>query len=532
VLLFYDKEQGSANRNRTVRILDTTLRDGEQTPGVSLTPQEKLRIAQALDRLGVDVIEAGFPITSKGEQEAVRMIARAGLGAEVCALARADKRDIDTAMGCEVDGLHVFLASSDIHLKHKLNITRRQMVERATEAVKYAKSFGVPVEFSAEDATRTDIEFFKEVVGAVCDAGADRFDIPDTVGTATPERIAEYVKAAASVTDVLISVHCHNDYGLAVANSVSAILSGARQAHVTINGLGERAGNTSLEELVLSLQNLYGLKTKVNCQFLYETSRLVSDLTGVMVQPNKAIVGENAFGHESGIHTHGVISNPSTYEPFDPSMVGRIRWLQAGKHAGRHGIAAQLRSMGLKPKEESLRLILDKVKEMGDSGLTVTDGDLYQIATTIMGGGSADEARLVELEGLEVVTGVKRLPTATVKLCVRGRYHEATDVGAGPVDAAVNAIQKIFSTMDTIRLKEYRLEALTGGSDAFADVSVKIEDRSGNTASGRGMKRDIVVASVEAIVTGINALLAKKPSNQLGAAGVAKQTINDYAGGA
>ena len=532
MLLFYGAEESNVNRNRIVRILDTTLRDGEQTPGVSLTAQEKLRIAKALDRLGVDVIEAGFPITSRGEQEAVRMIARAGLGAEICALARADKKDIDTAISCGVGGLHVFLASSDIHLKHKLNMTRQEMVERAVEAVEYAKSFGVPVEFSAEDATRTNIEFFKEVVKAVCDAGADRFDIPDTVGTATPERIAEYVKAAMSVTDVLVSVHCHNDYGLAVANSISAILAGARQAHVTINGLGERAGNTSLEEFVLSMRNLYGFKTKVNCEFLYETSRLVSNLTGVIVQPNKAIVGENAFGHESGIHTHGVISNPSTYEPFEPSMVGRTRWLQAGKHAGRHGIAAQLRAMGLKPKEESLRLILDKVKEMGDSGLTVTDGDLYKIATAIMGGGNTDGERLVELKGLEVVTGINRLPTATVKLCVRGENHEATDVGSGPVDAAVNAIQKIFSAMDTVRLKEYRLEALTGGSDAFADVSVKIEDQAGNTASGRGMKRDIVVASVEAIVTGINALFAKKSSSQLVESVAAKQSDNDDAEGA
>ncbi|MDA4137079.1 MAG: 2-isopropylmalate synthase [Thaumarchaeota archaeon] len=496
--------------NRMVRVFDTTLRDGEQTPGVSLTPNEKLEIAKALDRLGVDVIEAGFPITSKGEQEGIRAICKAGLRAEVCGLARAEKVDIDTAIDCGINGIHVFLSSSDIHLEHQFHITRSQMLEKSASAVKYAKSFGIRVEFSAMDATRTDIEFFKQVVKAVSDAGADRFDIPDTVGIATPQRIEEYVKAARSVSDIMISMHCHNDYGLAVANSFAGVMAGADQAHVTINGIGERSGNTSLEEFVMGCRNLYGLRTNINYQLLYETSRLVNKLTGVPIQPNKAIIGENAFGHESGIHTQGVLSNPSTYEPFDPSMVGRTRWLQAGKHAGRHGVSAQLRGMGLKPKEESLRLIVDKVKEMGDKGATVTDSDLYQIAVQIMGGGNAEKNELVELEGLEVVTGIKRLPTATVKLLVRGHLYEATEVGSGAVDAAVNAIQKIFSNIETVRLKEYRLEALTGDSGAVADVTVKVEDDSGNEASGRGMKRDIVVASVEAIVAGTNALLAKK----------------------
>jgi 2-isopropylmalate synthase len=498
---------------RVIRIFDTTLRDGEQTPGVSLTPQEKLELAKALDRLGVDVIEVGFPITSKGEQEGVRLIAKAGLKAEICGLARAENIDIDTAVNCGVNSVHIFLASSDIHLQHKLHISREEMLKKCAEAVRYAKSIGMIVEFSAEDATRTDIEFFKQVVKTVSDAGIDRFDIPDTVGTSTPERVANYVRAAKSVSNVMISMHCHNDYGLAVANSLAGVMAGADQVHLTVNGIGERAGNTSLEEFVMSCHNLYGLKTNIEISLLYEISRLVSRLTGVPVQPNKAIVGENAFGHESGIHTHGILSNPYTYEPFEPSMVGRTRWLQAGKHAGRHGISAQLRGMGLKPKEDHLRLIVDKVKEMGDKGHTVTDSDLYQMATSIMGGGSIDN-RLVELEGLEVVTGIKRLPTATVKLLVRGHVYEATDVGAGPVDAALNAIQKIFTHLETVRLKEYRLEALTGGSDAIADVTVKVEDERGNSASGRGMKNDIVVASVEAIVAGINALLAKKPESK------------------
>lgn len=493
---------------QTIRILDTTLRDGEQTPGVSLVPEEKLKIAKALDKLGVDVIEAGFPITSKGEQEGVRLIARAGLEAEVLALARADKADIDTAVACDVKSIHVFLASSDIHLKHKLHLTREQMLKKSAEAVRYAKSFGMTVEFSPEDSTRTGLPFFKRVVRAVSDAGIDRLDIPDTVGTATPEKIADYVRASKSVSDVMVSVHCHNDYGLAVANSLGGILAGARQAHVTINGIGERAGNTSLEEFVLSCQNLYGLRTRVNTGLLYETSRLVSDLTGVVVQPNKAIVGENAFGHESGIHTHGILSNPLTYEPFEPSTVGRNRWLQAGKHAGRHGVSHQLKEMGLTPKEAQLRLIMDKVKEFGDRGQAVTDGDLFRLAKAIMSGRAADDS-VVKLEGLEVVTGMDRTPSATVKLNIAGKSYEAFEKGVGPVDAALSAIQKIVGSLEDVRLKEYRLEALSGGSDAVADVRVTVEDTLDNKASGRGMRSDIVLASVEAIVNGLNALLAK-----------------------
>jgi len=314
-----------------------------------------------------------------------------------------------------------------------------------------------------------------------------------------------------------VSVHCHDDYGLAVANSVYGVLAGAEQAHLTVNGIGERAGNTSLEEFAVSCQNLYGLRTGIRTSLLYETSRLVSRLTGVVVQPNKAIIGENAFGHESGIHTHGLLSNPYTYEPFEPSTVGRMRWFQAGKHAGRHGISHQLRQMGLTPKEEHLRLIVDKVKESGDEGRAVTDGDLYNIARAVMGERRETEERLVELEGLEVVTGINRLPSASVKLKVRGETHEATEMGVGPVDAALNAIQKIVSSFEEIRLKEYRLEALSGGSNATADVTVRVEDAYNNMASGRGMKKDIVVGSVEAIVNGINALLAKTERAKLSA---------------
>jgi len=484
------------------------LRDGEQTPGVSLAPDQKLEIAKALDRLGVDILEAGFPITSNGEREGVRLIAHAGLRAEICCLARAEKEEIDVSAECGASAVHIFLASSDIHLKHKLHLTQEQMLAKAVETVSYAKSKGLEVEFSPEDSTRTDMRFFKRVVKAVSGAGIDRLDVADTVGTATPSRMAAYVKAAGSETDAVISVHCHNDYGLAVANSLAGVLAGAEQAHVTINGIGERAGNTSLEEFVMAGAKLYGFKTGIKTELLYETSRMVSRITGIAVQPNKAVVGENAFGHKSGIHTHGILSNPLTYEAYDPAIVGRKRWLQAGKHAGGHGVSYQLEQMGLVPEKETLRAILERVKEIGDSGQIVTDGELYKLARSAMGE-KESAGRLVELEVLDVETGTKRVPSAYVKLKVRGRSYEATEAGVGPVDAALNAIQKIVRSFEQVRLTEYRLEALTGSSDATADVMVSLEDSYNNTSSGRGRRKDIVVGSVEAIVDSLNALLSK-----------------------
>ncbi|MEM4297228.1 MAG: 2-isopropylmalate synthase, partial [Nitrososphaerota archaeon] len=299
--------------SETVKIFDTTLRDGEQTPGVSLTPEEKLEIARQLDRLGVDIIEAGFPVVSKGEAEAVKLIAKAGLNAVICSLARVEKADIDVALSCDVQEIHTFIATSDIHLNYKLKLSREDALRKAVEGVEYAKCHGVRVEFSAEDATRSDVEFLKRVFKEVCDAGADRIDIPDTVGVCTPERMMKLVREVRSVCNVPISVHCHNDFGLAVANSLAAVEAGASEVHVTVNGLGERAGNAALEEVVMGLHQLYGKRTNIKTQLIYETSLLVSKLTGIRVQPNKAIVGDNAFGHESGIHTHGVLSLPLTY---------------------------------------------------------------------------------------------------------------------------------------------------------------------------------------------------------------------------
>jgi len=493
----------------TIRIFDTTLRDGEQTPGVSLTPQEKLVVARQLSRLGVDAIEAGFPISSEGEAAGVKLIARDGLPAEVYALARASREDIDAALQCDVGHLHIFLATSDLHLQHKLRLSHEQALEKAVEAVSYAKEHGVAVEFSAEDATRSNYEYLGRMFSAVCDAGADRANIPDTVGVSSPATMQHLVQSVRRLVDRPISVHCHDDFGLAVANSLAGIEAGAVQAHVTVNGIGERAGNASLEELVMALHQLAVKKTRIDTTLLYETSRLIAKMTGVVVQPNKAIVGENAFGHESGIHTHGVSTEASTYEPFDPALVGRKRWFQAGKHAGAHGIGAQLAEMGLSPAAEELAQIVSKVKDLADKGKTVTDTDLLAIAETVMTTFSADR-NPVSLVDFAVMTGIGVVPTASVCIKINGTQYVSSETGVGPVDSAMKAIQKVTDPLVHVRLKEYRLEAITGGSDALAEVLVRVEDDDGVTVSARTTGEDVVRASAEAMVLGINRLLLKR----------------------
>jgi 2-isopropylmalate synthase len=491
-----------------VRIFDTTLRDGEQTPGVSLTPEEKMEIALQLDKLGVDVIEAGFPSSSKGEMRAVKEIANAGLRAQVCALARALRSDIDAALQCDVKYIHTFISTSEVQMKYALNMTPEQVIEAAVSSVQYIKDHGVICEFSPMDATRTDIGFLKTICKAVEEAGADYINIPDTVGIMTPKLMERLIKELREVLRVPLSVHCHNDFGLAVANSLAGVEGGATQIHVTVNGLGERAGNAALEEVVLSLHLLYNKKTGINTRLIYETSKMVSRLTGVVIQPNKAIVGENAFAHESGIHTRGVVIKPLTFEPFSPDLVGRQRKLIAGKHAGRHGIKAELEEAGFHPTEEQLKEIVARVKELGDKGKTVTDADLFAIARAVMG--KTSEEKIVELSDLAVVTGIRVIPTASVKLIIDGKEYVAAETGVGPVDAAIKAIQKITDNLANVRLTEYRLEALTGGSDAVAEVIIKVEDKDGNVVSARGAREDIVMASVEAMISGINKILSKK----------------------
>ncbi|KAF6244057.1 2-isopropylmalate synthase [Nitrosopumilus sp. b1] len=494
-----------------VRVFDTTLRDGEQTPGISLSPDQKLSIAKKLDDLGVDAIEAGFPVISKGEQNAIKMITQANLKSEICGLARTNKKDIDAAVDSGLNYIHTFIATSDIHLEYKLKMTREQALEKAIEAVEYGKSRGLQVEFSAEDATRTDREFLKKVFGEVAKAGADRIDIPDTVGYSTPEYISQITKDAVDATHLPISVHCHNDFGLAVANALAGIHAGAECAHVTINGIGERAGNASLEEFVMALQCLpYGEKyeTNINSKLLYDASRFVSKIVGIQVQPNKAIVGENAFGHESGIHTHGVLSNPLTYEPISPELVGRKRWLQVGKHAGIHGMNAMLDEYGIKPTQEQAKEILEKVKSLGDQGKQVTDVELLSIASDILK--EQGVKRIVQLTGFSVSTGIGTMPYAFVKLNIDGQELSATDYGVGPVDAALNAIQKVTGKIAEVRIKDYGLASISGGSTALCEVTIRVEDAQGNHVSAKSIGEDIVTTSVQAVIAGINRLMLKK----------------------
>lgn len=494
-----------------VRIFDTTLRDGEQTPGISMSPNQKLAIARKLDALGVDAIEAGFPVVSEGESKAVKMITGEGLSAEICGLARTNKRDIDVAADSGLGYVHTFIATSDIHLEHKLKMTRDQALEKAVDAVEYAKSRGLQVEFSAEDATRTDREFLKKIFGAVAKAGADRIDIPDTVGYSTPEYMAEITRDAVSTTGLPISVHCHNDFGLAVANALSGVRAGAACAHVTINGIGERAGNASLEELSMALKCLPSdqkYETGIRSELIYETSNFVSKTVGMQVQPNKAIVGDNAFGHESGIHTHGILNNPLTYEPISPELVGQKRRLQVGKHAGIHGMNAMLKEYGIKPTEEQSKQVLEKVKILGDQGKLITDVELLSIASDVLG--DKGIKRIVQLTGFSVSTGIGTMPYAFVKLNIDGTDFIGTDYGVGPVDAALNAIQKITGKISELRIKDYGLASISGGSTALCEVTIRVEDAQGNSVSAKSVGEDIVTTSVQAVIDGVNRIMLKK----------------------
>ncbi|MGA2681286.1 MAG: 2-isopropylmalate synthase [Candidatus Bathyarchaeia archaeon] len=494
--------------SKYIRILDTTLRDGEQTPGVSLTPEDKIEIARQLGKLGVDVIEAGFPSSSEGERKVVKEIVKLGLNSEICALSRATKGDIDAALDCNVDLIHVFIPTSEVQMKYAVNLTHEQVLASAIESIEYVKKHGVKCEFSPMDATRSEMPFLKKICQAAQDAGMDSLNLPDTVGIMIPKSTIKFVEEIKSVVSVPISIHCHDDFGLAVANSLAAVEAGAVQVHVAVNGLGERAGNASLEEVVMALHVLYKYKTGINSRLLYSTSRMVSSLTGIAVQANKALVGENAFAHESGIHTRGVAEKPLTFEPIDPALVGRTRKLVAGKLAGTRGIKAELEEVGIHPSEEQLKEIVQRVKELGDKGKMVTDADLLALTSAVLGEVVGEE-KIVDLCDMAVVTGIKVIPTASVRLTLDGKEYVAAETGVGPVDAVLKAIQRLISNQEKIRLREYRLEAITGGSNAVAEVIIKVEDEKGNLVSARAAREDIVMASVEAMINGINKLLLK-----------------------
>ncbi|MCW4018147.1 MAG: 2-isopropylmalate synthase [Candidatus Bathyarchaeota archaeon] len=491
-----------------IRIFDTTLRDGEQSPGVSLTVDDKIEIARQLSLLGVDTIEAGFPSSSEGEKKVIKSIVKAKLEPEICGLSRANKGDVDAAIDCNVDAVHVFIPTSPVQMKYAVNMTPEQVISAAADSVAYVKKHGLTCEFSPMDASRSELPFLKEVCKAAQDAGMDRLNVPDTVGIMTPKTMATLIEDLKTVVTVPVSVHCHDDFGMAVANSLAAVEAGATQVHCTVNGLGERAGNASLEEVVVALHMLCNCTTGVNLKLLYSTSRMVSALSGIAVQANKAIVGENAFAHESGIHTRGVTEKPLTFEPIAPELVGRTRKLVAGKLAGTRGIKAELEEIGIHPTDEQLKEIVQRVKELGDKGKMVTDADLLALTSAVLGEVIGEE-KIVDLCDLAVMTGVKVLPTASVRLVLDGKEYVAAETGVGPVDAVLKSIQSLTNNLEKIRLKEYRLEAITGGSNAVAEVVIKVEDDKGNVVSARAAREDIVMASVEAMINGINKCLIK-----------------------
>lgn len=497
-----------AGSNR-IYIFDTTLRDGEQSPGVSLNADEKLEIARQLTRLGVDVIEAGFPIASPGDFAAVKKIADNIKGSAVAGLCRANYKDIDrtweAVKGAEAPRIHTFIATSDIHLKYKLNKTREQVLEQAVEAVKYAKKYCSDVEFSAEDASRSDLDYLALVVEKVIEAGATVVNLPDTVGYAVPDEFGFFIRSICervpNIDKAIISIHCHNDLGLAVANSMAGIMNGARQVECTINGIGERAGNAALEEIVMNLytrRSFYNKDININYQEIYRTSRLVSTLTGMAVQPNKAIVGQNAFSHESGIHQDGVLKERSTYEIMSPELVGvKSSSLVLGKHSGRHAFKERLKELGYDLTEEELNKAFVKFKDIADKKKEINDDDLEALVN--------EQVRAVperfSLEYLHISSGTSIVPTATVKLNIEGNILEAASTGDGPVDAACHAIDKITDIYG--KMHDYKLNSIGSGKDALGEVIAKIEI-DGKIYTGRGLSTDIIEASVKSYINAIN----------------------------
>ena len=487
-----------------IYIFDTTLRDGEQTPGVALTTDEKIQIAQKLNNLGVDKIEVGFPASSHGEIESAKRIKERDLDSTLVGLARSLKEDIDAVLDADLEYVHTFIGTSQLHRDYKLKMDKEKIIETSVSAVEYAKDHGLTVEFSAEDATRTERDFLFEVFTEVVSAGADFIDVPDTVGILTPVLTRELITDIKNNFTAPISVHFHNDFGLATANTLTAIECGANQAHVTINGLGERTGNCSLEELVMTLKSAYGIDLGLDTTRLYSLSNLVGRLTGIKMPVNKPIVGDNAFAHESGIHVHGILNNSSTYEPISPEMVGHSRRIVLGKHTGANAVKSKLKENHIDLNDDQFQKVFDEIKSLGDSGKCVTDDDLIAIAITELS--SARETPIV-IKGLSISMGANVSPTATVKLEIDGEEKETASTGVGPIDAALNAIRQLVQGTMDIELEEYNLESITGGTDALAEVFVISSDSHGNTSTGRSTSQDIVMASILAVLDSMNKLL-------------------------
>jgi D-citramalate synthase len=484
-------------------ILDTTLRDGEQTPGVAFSPNEKLEVARALDELGVDVIEAGSAVVSEGERKAMKLITKAGLDAEICNFVRGLRKDIDAALDCDVDSVHLVVPTSDIHLKYKLKKTRAELEQMAYDAAQYALNHGLVVEFSAEDASRSDIHFLSKFLKGATELGVERVCLCDTVGVLTPGKSKELYSTLTEKLKVPVAAHCHNDFGMATANTLAAIEGGAQEVHVTVNGIGERGGNAALEEVALSLSYFYDFRTRVKLKKLYSVSKLVERVSGFPVSPSKSVVGENAFAHEAGIHTAAVLEYPPTYEPITPEMVGHKRKLVFGKLVGSHAIENELKRMGLKPTKEQVQKIFEQLKRLGDRGKLITDTELRAIVDAVMGH-EFEEA--VKLQELTVFSGNRVTPTSSVRVEFKGKEFVESGIGVGPVDAAMNAIRKVVEGISNIRLQEFHVDAISGGTDAIVDVVVKLTDGK-RIVTARGTSGDIIMASVQAMINGVNRLL-------------------------
>ena len=509
-----------AQDSGTVRIFDTTLRDGEQSPGIALNAHEKIEIARQLERLGVDIIEAGFAISSPGEVEGIRAVSRA-VDCVVTSLARTNPEDVDAAIESLSDArnprIHVFIATSDIHMEHKLRMTREQVLESAVQAVRRAKAFCSDVEFSCEDATRSDPDFMASVVRAAIDAGATTINIPDTVGYTVP---AEYTSILAGLRErvpeldgVVLSVHCHDDLGLAVANSIAGIEAGARQVECTINGIGERAGNASLEEIVMLLTTRrphYGMRTNINTREIVRSSRLVSRLTGYAVQPNKAIVGRNAFAHEAGIHQHGVLANRRTYEIMDAESVGlHGSDIVLGKHSGRHALRQAFADLGFTIEGDDLKRAFARFKELADRKGKITSLDLEAIASDSL----REREEEYQLTGLAIHTRSGQPAEAEVTIRGRDGDHSTTATGDGPVDAAFAAVNQLLAM--PVTLVEYSLGAVTGGADALGEVRIVVES-AGRTFTSQAVSTDITEASAEAYLRACaHAKAATEPEQEL-----------------
>ncbi|MCH7929532.1 MAG: 2-isopropylmalate synthase [Proteobacteria bacterium] len=504
----------STDKNRVI-IFDTTLRDGEQSPGASMNIDEKVRIAELLERMGVDVIEAGFPIASNSDFVSVNEISKRVKGAIVCGLARAHKRDIDRCADALEPAsrkrIHTFISTSALHMKYKLQMEPDDVHQAVIDSVSHARRFSDDVEWSPEDGSRTEHDFLCRCVESAIDAGATTINIPDTVGYATPDEFAGLIEMlrnrVPNIDKAIISVHCHNDLGLAVANSLAAICAGARQVECTVNGLGERAGNAAMEEIVMALRtrpDRLPYTTGVNSEYITKASRLVAGITGFVVQPNKAIVGANAFAHEAGIHQDGMLKHSGTYEIMTPESVGLVKsTLVMGKHSGRHAFRKKLEELGCELGDNALQEAFHRFKELADKKKEIFDEDLIAIVDDAVGHGE----NRIKFVSLHVVCGSTGPQQAELTLDIDGEQSTHKATGNGPVDATFNAIGVLFPHQ--ARLQLYQVHAVTGGTDAQAEVTVRLEGN-GRIVNGHGADTDTLVASARAYVSALNKLAAKR----------------------